>query len=121
MRIEESNLLLEPGYQPMETGYMRLADGTIHVAVLTRMPRAHGKMFQWWAKYLDSTEKYKIWHPKAHLKFVSTAKGHDLEEMIGNIVWKSRMERSDAAEIFDMSRLESDVLPDLYAKETGEK
>ncbi|MCP5067686.1 MAG: hypothetical protein GY946_14085 [bacterium] len=62
------NRLLEPGYLPLETGYATLPDGTAHVAVLTRFPGATGEMIDWWFGWHSAeTERYKLWHPQAHL------------------------------------------------------
>jgi hypothetical protein len=62
------NRLLEPGYLPLETGYASLPDGTAHVAVLTQFPGATGEMIDWWFGWHGAeTERYKLWHPQAHL------------------------------------------------------
>ncbi|MBW2241508.1 MAG: hypothetical protein JRH01_05935 [Deltaproteobacteria bacterium] len=62
------NRLLEPGYLPLETGWASLSDGTSHVAVLTRFPGATGEMIDWWFGWHGAeTERYKLWHPQAHL------------------------------------------------------
>ena len=62
------NRLLEPGYLPLETGYASLPDGTAHVAVLTQFPGTTGEMIDWWFSWHGiETERYKLWHPQAHL------------------------------------------------------
>jgi hypothetical protein len=62
------NRLLEPGYLPLETGYTNLPDGTAHVAVLTQFPGTTGEMIDWWFGWHGAeTERYKLWHPQAHL------------------------------------------------------
>ena len=62
------NRLLDPGYLPLETGYASLPDGTGHVAVLTQFPNASGEMIDWWFGWHGAeTERYKLWHPQAHL------------------------------------------------------
>jgi hypothetical protein len=64
----DANRLLEPGYLPLETGYTNLPDGTAHAAVLTHFPETTGEMIDWWfAWHGVETERYKLWHPQAHL------------------------------------------------------
>lgn len=67
MLFEEANQLSKSTYLPVETGYYRLLNGQMHLAVLTRMPHCKGKMVDWWFRTLDGTEKYKMWEPNAHL------------------------------------------------------
>ncbi len=45
-RMEDADLLMEPGYLPLETGTTKLESGEIFVAALARMPRATGSMFE---------------------------------------------------------------------------
>lgn len=60
--------LLKPGYLPMETGYARCATGELSVAVLTPLPGVSAEMIDWWMGWHScSTERYKLWHPQAHL------------------------------------------------------
>ena len=66
MLLEEANQLLEPGYLPTETGFYRLSNGQMHLAVFTRMPHCTGKMIDWWFGYLDGADAYKMWEPKTH-------------------------------------------------------
>jgi hypothetical protein len=62
------NRLLDRGYLSLETGYANLPDGTAHVAVLTQFPEATGEMIDWWFGWHGiETERYKLWHPQAHL------------------------------------------------------
>ncbi len=66
--VDEANQLLEPGYLPLESGYTRLRNGQIFVAALTKMPGVTSEMIDWWFgwHYMES-ERYKLWHPRAHL------------------------------------------------------
>lgn len=57
MNLEDANELLKPGYLPTETGYMRLENGQIYIAVLTRMPKCAGKIVDWWFGYAGDTGK----------------------------------------------------------------
>ena len=66
--ITEANQLLAPGYLPLETGYTRLDNGQIMVAMLTKMPGVTGKMIDWWFGWeAMETQRYKLWYPHAHL------------------------------------------------------
>src|SRR5438067_3194302 len=66
--VAEANQLLEDGYLPLENGYTRLNTGEVFAAVLTRMPGVDEGMIHWWIgwHYLDH-ERYKLWHPRAHI------------------------------------------------------
>jgi hypothetical protein len=66
--IERADLLVEPGYLPLENGTTKLESGEIFVAVLTKMPGITGAMFEWWMgwHYMEH-QRYKLWHPRAHL------------------------------------------------------
>jgi len=113
--IEEINQLLEPGYQPTETGYYRLPNRHLHVRVLTRMPRCKGKMVDWWFGYLSDTKTYKMWHPKDHLSLKwdenwshghYIGASHTVDELVGGQLLKVRIQFHDPAEFFDTSRFE---------------
>jgi len=47
MRQGEANQLLDPGHLPFESGYLRLEDGQLHVAVHTAMIGCKGRMIAW--------------------------------------------------------------------------
>ena len=65
--LNEANQLLDPGYLPLESGFTRLDNGQLFVAVLTKMPKVNGKMIDWWLGWKTmETERYKLWHPRAH-------------------------------------------------------
>ncbi len=87
-------LLLEPGYQPLETGIARTPDGGLSVNVWTALPGATPAMVDWWMGWhLSSTERYKLWHPQAHLFSqprydLSDVPGlTDRERYVGNTSW----------------------------------
>ncbi|MBW2282236.1 MAG: hypothetical protein JRG82_15975, partial [Deltaproteobacteria bacterium] len=44
MRLDEADQLLEPGYLPLEAGFVRLDDGQLHVAARTTMVGCKGSM-----------------------------------------------------------------------------
>lgn len=52
----------------LEDGYAIMADGSVHVAILTDMPGVTPAMVDWWfGWHSDSPERYKLWHPIAHV------------------------------------------------------
>jgi hypothetical protein len=114
MLLEEVHQLLNPGYLSMETGYCRLPNGQAHASVLTRFPGCTGEMLEWWGAYgLNSTERYKLWDPKAHLYFEWDDKyspGHYIgashygEELVGGEVLKFRVRFVEPGKFFDTAR-----------------
>ncbi len=67
----ESAQLLQPGDLPLENGYTQLSTGEMFVAVKTPMPHVSGKMIDWWfGWHSDESQRYKLWHPHAHMKAV---------------------------------------------------
>ena len=113
MFIEEVSKLLEPGYLPFETGYTRLSNGQIYIAVLTRMPRCAGKIVDWWFGYAGDTSKYKLWHPTDHVigdwdehwkpgHYVGAS--HLVHEYIGGELVKLRITFREPSEFFNTSR-----------------
>ncbi|WOF73506.1 hypothetical protein QMT40_001138 [Parvibaculaceae bacterium PLY_AMNH_Bact1] len=92
---------LAPGYDGLETGVERLADGTYHVSALTRMPGVNAKMVKWWfTDFLQTSEHYSWWHPTAHVwmdwenkvpgKIVGAS--HLVHEYIGGEMQKLRIQ-----------------------------
>jgi len=68
MKFEQLHDLLSPEKLPYASGVERLPDGTLHVAVLTRMPGVAPGMIEWWfGEYMQTTEHYRRWHPRDHL------------------------------------------------------
>lgn len=63
MFFNETSQLIEPGYLPLETGYYRLSNGQMHVAILTLMHRCKGEMIDWWFGHLADTATLRMWHP----------------------------------------------------------
>jgi hypothetical protein len=114
--IERADLLVEPGYLPLENGTTRLASGEIFVAVLTKMPGVTGAMFEWWMGWHTMEhQRYKLWHPRAHLangtqemkgddpglsdreKYMTT---HYVTEYVGNTKQEITISFSDPGEYF---------------------
>jgi hypothetical protein len=66
MLLTEIAALLDPTPLRMETGYERLPDGVLHVAVRTDMHNCTGEMFEWWFRFRPDTQQYVWWHPVDH-------------------------------------------------------
>jgi hypothetical protein len=112
MLYKEVNQLLKPGYLPFETGYERLSNGDMYIAVLTRMPHCEAKMIDWWFGYAGDTEKYKLWHPMhvvgdwdEHWRpghYIGAS--HLVHEYIGGDLVKLRITFFEPSKIFDPSK-----------------
>jgi len=117
----DADQLLEPGSLPLENGFTRLANGQVFVAVLTKMPRVTSAMIDWWFgwHYMES-ERYKLWHPRAHLANGAARRiGDDpalsdrqkylhnpnyVTEYVGSQLLRIEIEFSEASDFFDDSR-----------------
>jgi hypothetical protein len=113
LSLADTNELLRPGYLPLETGFTRLPNGQMYVAVLTKMPGTKGNMIDWWFGYAGDTEKYKMWHPKDHVVGEWDEKwrpghyigaSHLVHEYLGEEFVKLRITFREPAEYFDTSR-----------------
>ena len=52
----------------LEDGFALTADGAMHVAARTDMPGVTPEMIDWWfGWHSDGPERYKLWHPNAHV------------------------------------------------------
>jgi hypothetical protein len=67
MQFTEFGAVLDPTPLPLETGYERLPDGTLHVAIRTGMHGCTGEMLEWWFRWRCDTQKYIWWHPVDHV------------------------------------------------------
>jgi hypothetical protein len=66
--LADAPRLLEAGYQELENGYGIQDDGSMLVAVRTDMPGVSPAMVDWWfGWHSDETQRYKLWHPRAHV------------------------------------------------------
>lgn len=106
MRYEDRTRLLDPTDLDFESGFERLDDGVIHVAVLTQMPNVRAEMIAWWfGTYMQTTEHYERWHPRDHVwmdwedKQPGTHVGahHLVHEYIGGRLQKLRISFLDPA------------------------
>ena len=52
----------------MQNGFTVTSDGAIHVNLATHMPDVTPAMIDWWfGWHSDSPERYRLWHPLAHV------------------------------------------------------
>lgn len=76
--------LLDEGDRPVETGYTVAPDGSARVFVRTPMPGVTPAMWDWWFAWHGShAERYKLWHPKAHVHVAWSDGRDDLTHYIG--------------------------------------
>src|SRR5262245_61053085 len=94
MTLDTIMALLEPGYLPIETGVFPSATGELCVAAWTPFPGSTPEMFDWWfGWHINETNRYKLWHPQAHLFAqprydYTSVEGHtDRERYVGNTSW----------------------------------
>ena len=82
--VERAAALQAPGYQPVETGYTISADGAARINVLTRMPGVTPAMWDWWFGWHGSeAQRYKLWHPRAHVDVAWADGREDLRHYVG--------------------------------------
>ena len=76
--------LQDSGDWPVETGFSLTADGAARVFVRTPMPGVTPAMWDWWFAWHGSeAQRYKLWHPRAHV-WVGWADGRsDLTHYVG--------------------------------------
>ncbi|MFX1457189.1 MAG: DAPG hydrolase family protein [Promethearchaeota archaeon] len=73
-----------------EENFKRSNRKTIDLVVDHKLPRVTPEMIDWWWDNINSSERYKLWHPEDHKSFeweVSPEKGHigAIQRIIENI------------------------------------
>ncbi|MEI8163251.1 MAG: hypothetical protein WCI19_08950 [Betaproteobacteria bacterium] len=82
--IDAAAELLAPADWPVETGYTFATDGSMRIFVLTQMPNVTPAMWDWWFAWHGSdTQRYKLWHPRAHIDVYWSDGRKDLDHYIG--------------------------------------
>lgn len=82
--IAEAASLQDAAAWPVETGYSLLPGGEARVAVLTPMPRVTPAMWDWWFAWHGSqAQRYKLWHPRAHVDAAWADGRDDLTHYVG--------------------------------------
>jgi len=100
----------------LEMGYERLADGVLHIAIRTDMPRCSGAMFEWWfGSFRPDTREYVWWHPLDHIAsaWAETTAGTHIgsihqvtERFTGSEPEQLAIQFRDPIEFFDASALD---------------
>jgi hypothetical protein len=68
LALEDAGRLLEPGDHDVENGFCLTHRGAMHVAIRTGMPGVTPAMVDWWfGWHSDEPQRYKLWHPRAHV------------------------------------------------------
>lgn len=126
MQLDEANQLLEPGYLPLESGFLRLPDGQLHVAARTAMPGCTSRMIDWWFGYVRTTEQYKRWHPTDHVwcdwegpsgEYVGGT--HLVHEYIGGQLNKLKINFRPPLDYLDTARFEEARVGTAVCARTG--
>ena len=82
--IESAPQLQAPGYWPVENGVTISPDGAFRVFVRTDMPGVTPAMWDWWFAWHGSqAQRYKLWHPRAHLHVAWADGRSDLNHYVG--------------------------------------
>jgi hypothetical protein len=82
--VEAAPELQRAGYWPVETGLTVAPDGAARVFVLTQMPGVTPAMWDWWFAWHGSeAQRYKLWHPPAHVHVGWADGAGDLGHYIG--------------------------------------
>lgn len=116
LRTTDLDRLLDPAPMPLETGYERLPDGSLHIACRTDLHGCTGEMFEWWFRFRPDTQKYIWWHPVDHVSSdwlegtpdTHVGSIHQVEEFFtGMPPEKLLIQFRDAHEFFDADRYAS--------------
>jgi hypothetical protein len=128
MRLKDANDLLQPGYLPLESGYVRLEDGQMHIACWTTMLGCKGHIVEWWFNFFQTTEHYKLWHPTDHVWLEREGERgtggfiggtHLAHEYVGGELHKLKINFREPSEYFDAKRLQAAGLSAVVCARTG--
>lgn len=66
--LEEAAEVFERSSERLEFGYAAAKSGGLRIALCTQMPRVVPGMIDWWfGWHSDEPQRYKLWHPLAHV------------------------------------------------------
>ena len=84
--VASAHDLQQNGYWPVETGYTLAPDRSARVFALTEMPDVTPAMWDWWFAWHGShAERYKLWHPRAHVHVAWQDGRDDLPNYVGRL------------------------------------
>jgi hypothetical protein len=84
--LSRARELQASGYGAVETGYTVCPDGAVHIAVLTAMPGVTPAMWDWWFAWHGSEpQRYKLWHPAAHVHVGWKDGGGERDHYVGRV------------------------------------
>ena len=82
--VSSARALQTPGYWPVENGVTISPDGAFRVFVRTDMPGVTPAMWDWWFAWHGSeAQRYKLWHPRAHMHVAWADGRSDLQHFVG--------------------------------------
>jgi len=118
LKREDVNQLLLPGYLNTENGFCRLADGTMYVSALTKMPNVTLDMIDWWFWWHAAEgPRYQIWYPDMHYDISSYFRGHYTDKSKS---FSERLHLSTHLVNEDVGRGAEDILIDfMHPREFG--
>ena len=56
--------------RPLQEGYHKTEDGKWEIIANHEIHGVTPEMIDWWWDHIDTTERYKLWHPTDHVSFV---------------------------------------------------
>ena len=82
--VSSARELQTPGYWPVENGVTISPEGAFRVFVRTDMPGVTPAMWDWWFAWHGSeAQRYKLWHPRAHMHVAWADGRSDLQHYVG--------------------------------------
>ncbi len=113
LKRKDINQLLKPGYLNTENGFCRLEDGTIYVAVLTKMPGVTLEMIDWWFWWhAAEAQRYQIWYPDMHYDISSYFRGFYTDT---TLTYSERLHQSTHLVNEDIGSGAEDILIDFMS------
>lgn len=108
--LTDAPRLLDAGDRGLEDGFCLQGDGAAHVAIRTEMPGASPAMVDWWFGWHSAEpERYKLWHPRAHVHASWASPGPD--NAVGRARYVGRVSHVDEYLGSDLGRFAIRFVP----------